>query len=261
SGIISFILCAGILFVIFWFDKSITSVNELRARVNQPILGELDHMDNNADLKDVWTTKELSPSISNFKNQMRSIRFEIKKDLLYKKDKVLGITSINSGEGKTFFSLSLAYSFAMLNKKVLIIDGNFDKPDLSDSISSKIFIEDYIKNKFLPTDSLITILANRGGDFSLFEMIEEQNIAAFFEELKSKFDIIVVDTTSLRSLNKAKEWLMYTDKHIGVFKYGETFTENKNKYADYLNANGNYLGWVFNNVKREQKSSFISLKG
>jgi len=251
SGIISFIFCAGILFVIFWLDKSITSATELEAKTNQPILGELDHVNHSLTLKDVWTNNELSPEVSKFKNQMRSIRFEIKKDLLYKNDKVLGITSMADGEGKTFFAINLAYAFAMLNKKVLLIDGNFDKPDLSDNMITKVYLEDYIKNKFLPNDSLITLLSNKGGDFSLFEVIEEQNISNFFNELKDKFDIIIIDTCSLKSMNKAKEWLMYSDKFLSIFKQGKTFADNKTKYAEYLASKENYLGWVFNDVKKE----------
>lgn len=259
SGIISFIFCAGILFVIFWFDKSVTSLSELKNLTKQPVLGELDHIDAGADLKETWINKDAHSLTANFKNQMRSLRFEIKKNLLYKNDKVLGITSMSNSEGKTFFSLNLAYSFAMLNKRVLLIDGDFDNPNLSESVnSSKIYLEDYIKNKYLPTDSLITVLANKGGDLSLFETIDESNIQTFLDELKDKFDIIIVDTCSLKSMNKAKEWLMYTDKYLGVFKYGKTLADNKIEYTEYLGQSNKYLGWVFNDVKKEKKNSIFS---
>ncbi|WP_026903390.1 exopolysaccharide transport family protein [Pedobacter glucosidilyticus] len=253
SGIISFIFCVAILLVIFLFDKSISTAKELALVTKQPILGELPKINNLSDLKDIWTEKDLDDDKLLFKKQMRSIRFEIKKDLLYKKDKVLGITSIDHKEGKTFFSLSLAYSFAMLGKKVLLIDGNFDHPSISESVVTKVYLEDFSASNQIYSDTIITILANKGGDLSLLEVIKEEEITQFFDDLKSKFDIILIDTCALKDLNKAKEWLVYTDKNIGVFKFGNSLPEEKIEHCDYLVSNPNYLGWIFNKVEKNPK--------
>lgn len=253
SGIVSFVFSVAILLLLFLFDKSISSSKELFVATQKPILGELININQINDLKEIWTENDLDQDRLLFKKQMRSIRFEIKKDLLYKKDKILGITSIDYQEGKTFFSLNLAYAFAMLSKKVLLIDGNFDHPSISESVTTKIYLEDFAKTKTIESDTIITILANKGGDLSLLEVIYEDDIPDLLNTLRNTFDIILVDTSALQDLNKAKEWLIYTDKNIGVFKFGNSLSDEKLEHSDYLVSNPDYLGWIFNKVEKETK--------
>jgi succinoglycan biosynthesis transport protein ExoP len=74
------------------------------------------------DLKKLWDV-EHRDKMKLFKELIRSIRFEIDQEL--RGEKVLGITSLGDHEGKTVLAISLAYSYSMINKKVLLIDGNF----------------------------------------------------------------------------------------------------------------------------------------
>jgi succinoglycan biosynthesis transport protein ExoP len=103
--------------------------------------------------------------MKNFKELIRSIRFEIDQEL--RGEKVLAITSLDQQEGKTILAISLAYSYSMINKKVLLIDGNFSNPTVSQTAQPKVYLEEFFKNNPDNYDTLpayTNVMGNRGGD-------------------------------------------------------------------------------------------------
>ncbi len=186
--------------------------------------------------------------MQHFKELLRSIRFEIDQEL--KGDKVLAITSLGSGEGKTLLATSLAYSYAAINKKVLLIDGNFHNPAISETLQPKLFVEDYFRSSSYierDNDNAISVLGNRGSDVTLLEINDEKNIQTEFNELKSRYDIILIDLPPLDSLNQSKEWLLFSNKAIAVFEANKSVSKSQGQYIDYLkNLNTKFAGWVLN---------------
>jgi Mrp family chromosome partitioning ATPase len=165
--------------------------------------------------------------------------------------KLLMVTSLASGEGKTLFALSLAYAYSMINKKVLLIDGNFENPRIKAEGELDVFFEDYINGNItvekISKESKINILPNKGGDVSLFELSDENNIKEKLNSLKTAYDIIIVEITSLNTLNKSKEWILFADKVVGVFEANQSLSFFKKELIDYLKTLDNkFIGWVMN---------------
>ena len=252
SGIISFIFCLVVLFIIFFFDNSIKQPKELANKTQMTVLGHLNLINaSTLDLKQLWSSSNESPQMLKFKDLLRSIRFEIDQELAG--SKVLVINSMRQQEGKTLFALSLSYAYTMINKKVLLIDGNFINPGISKAINSQTFINDYlngkIKNFGKDTDSLISVLGNPGGDISLLEITSQEIIRERFNKLKAEFDVIIIEASSLDTLNKSKEWVLFADKVLTVFEANQNVTIAKKQYIDYLNANNaKFIGWILNKV-------------
>ena len=97
-------------------------------------------------------------------------------------------------------------------------------------------------------------MGNRGGDKSLLEVIDEDTIQERMAALKSKFDIILIEAPALSALNKAKEWILFSDKTIGVFEANQTLTTEKKQHLNYLNSiNGQFIGWILNKVVSTEK--------
>ena len=72
-------------------------------------------------------------------------------------------------------------------------------------------------------------------------------MAEKMEELKTKFDIILVETAALSEMDKAKEWLQFTGRAVAVYEKGRTITEAKKPGVAYLESMGNtFAGWVLN---------------
>lgn len=255
SGIISFVFCLVVLFVLFFIDNSISSAKELANKTQLPVLGQLKMMNGeNVNLKKIWSDLPVNSEGHYFKESLRSVRFEMESAL---KGKILSISSLRHSEGKTLLAISIAYAFKMTGKRVLLIDGNFRNPDISRSAEAEVFVEDYFKGApdsvITRLDPSVTIMANRGGDKSVLEIADASRIKNKFDQLKDSFDIIIIETPSLY-YNEAKEWINFSDDVVLVYEAGKSITESNTSYIQYLKGlNGKLAGWIFNKAGRDNE--------
>jgi archaellum biogenesis ATPase FlaH/capsular polysaccharide biosynthesis protein len=254
--LVSLILVLVGLFIAFYFDDSITSSNELADHTNQVVLGSIPLLANSLiQLKALWgeTFKE-NVSMLSFREMLRSCRFEIENEM--GGSKILLINSLSNGEGKSFFSMSLAYAFLMIKKRVLLIDGNFSNPVISKETETEFFIEDFLSgkkhfNSDRPNNEIV-VLGNKGGDTSLLEISNSENIEAKFNQLKDSFDIIIIESEGLTSFNKSKEWIFFSEKVLTVFESGRKITLQRKQSVDYLTGlKDKFIGWIFNRDENE----------
>jgi succinoglycan biosynthesis transport protein ExoP len=253
SGIISFAFCLFVLFVLFYFDNSIKKSQDLADQTNLPVLGNLGLLSGNMlDFSKIWNENDHQPESKRFKNQLRSARFEIDSSL--GNNQIVAVTSISSKEGKTLFAVSLAYAYSMVNKKVALIDANFDNPAITTMLHPTIFLEDYFKDDglYLGNSSSIMAIGNRGGDNSLFEVGTHAVITQKLAQLKNDFDIIIIECPALESMNKAKEWIVVADKVVGVYETYGNISEHKKVHVAYLRKlEQKFIGWILNKQKKE----------
>ena len=126
AGAGSFILCISILFMISMLDFTIITTSQLERATESKALGILNLIpENNRVIKDIWNNKDGNKDDELYRELLRSLRFELNNKLEEDQSKILGVTSLDSGEGKTFIAYSLAYAFAMTGKKVLLIADEF----------------------------------------------------------------------------------------------------------------------------------------
>ncbi|PQA56110.1 exopolysaccharide transport family protein [Siphonobacter curvatus] len=247
SGIISFVLCLLILFLVFYLDNSIHDAKQLANSTDIPVIGTLHKIDTSSDLTQLWHDPSPSKSVLTYRNALRSIRFELDHELTT--GKVIALTSLRPEEGKTTLLLSLAHAFAMINKRVLIVDGNFSSTHSTSLTPKAVYVEDFLHTT-MPLESLyvengIYSLSNNRGDYSLFELASETHIAAKIAELKSYFDVILIETPALETRNKAKEWIQFADKVVAVYEAHTTIRDSHTPGIQYLKSLGDTLvGWV-----------------
>jgi len=254
SGVISLFICLLVLFVLYYLDDNIKAPIDLVNKTQLPLLGSLNLIHGHApDLRKLWDV-ENRQKMKDFKELLRSVRFEIDQEL--KGQKVLAITSLGEGEGKTLVATSLAYAYSAINRKVLLIDGNFNNPTISKAIQPKVFAEDYFRNAtYIERDgSAISVIGNRGGDITLLEINDEKKILDDFSDLRSRYDIVLIDLPPLDSLNLSKEWILFSDKVVAVFEADKVLSRSQEQYVDYLkHLNRKFAGWILNKTKLEKK--------
>lgn len=256
SGFVSFFLCLGVIFILSMLDRSISTGRQLELVTKSKTVGVLNKIiGEERNMRNIWNDKEGNRNYEFFKDLLRSTRFEISSNMESDNAKILGVTSLISGDGKTFVAYSLAYAFAMTGKKVLLIADELTsaKPESKELTTSHNFQTFLIKRQ-IHTDDLITVMNKNIARNSLLELQNLKTLKAGFEVLKEEFDIIIIDVNSLHDINLAKEWLLFTEKNIAVFEAGNSIKDNDRPFVEYIKKQPGFLGWILNKVEFHKKA-------
>ncbi|CAM4052987.1 GumC family protein [Gillisia hiemivivida] len=150
---------------------------------------------------------------------------------------VLFVTSTVKGEGKTFAAFNLALTLANSGKKVLIMGGDLRNPQLQRyEMDSKDLkgISDYLVDASLSLPSLIKqsqlhsnldLLASGSIPPNPSELWRTAKANTMFEDLKSEYDYIVVDTAPVMLVTDTFLINKYADLTLYVVRAG--YTEKK----------------------------------
>ena len=251
AGFSSFMVCFSVLFLLFVLDRSIVTVGQLEQATGAKTLGLINFVEGTEkSIRNIWADKSSNSNYESFKDLLRSLRFEIGNVMDANGSKILGVTSLVDGEGKTFISYGLAYAFAMTGKKILLIadDQVFLKPDSKELSTSQNF-QKFLVKKVVHVEDLITVMNKTTEKDSLFEVQTVNTLKAGFEVLRNQFDLIIIDINSMGDMNISKEWLLFTEQTVGVYESGRPLNEADTKYIDYLKTHPGFIGWVLNKFK------------
>lgn len=121
---------------------------------------------------------------------------------------IIYITSSIKGEGKTFVSINLAITLSSFGKKVVLVGADLRNPQLHNSLDiKKVLVKgvtNYLHDSNLTVDDIIT--KNVEDDMNLdviisgiipqnpAELLSNGRFKTLLEELKSKYEYIIVDT-------------------------------------------------------------------
>ncbi len=171
--------------------------------------------------------------------------------------KTILVTSSLPGEGKTLVSLNLAGSFALNDKKTLVIDCDLRKPrvhqvfevdkhpGLTDYLFDRNSLEDVIRPTSVKNLSFITsgtIPPNPS------ELLGSQKMKDLLKEMNEKYDIVIIDSPPIVSVTDSEILFNVVDGTILIGKAQQTDIELFMKtYAKLYNMNShNFLGGVLN---------------
>ncbi len=123
--------------------------------------------------------------------------------MLGKDKKVIMFTSANPGSGKTFISANLSVSLAIQGKKVVAVDLDMRKSSLSKYINRpKPGVANYLSGQYdniedvVYKDSLckgLDVIPVGTTPPNPAELLDSDRLAALFNELREKYDYVVVD--------------------------------------------------------------------
>jgi uncharacterized protein involved in exopolysaccharide biosynthesis len=255
SGVSSFFVCFACILIVFLLDHTINNSRQLAQATQSVVLGTLPLLSNpDENIRDIWKNVNNDANLKVFKDLLRSLRFEISASFTKNNSKILGITSLEGNEGKSFIAGSLAYVFAMMGEKVLLIGGE-TKRVLSDSkavVVSQDF-ESFLVKRELQTEDLITVLNKNAANSSLLETQNTNSLKKGFDYLKDEFDVIIVDINSLKDINMAKEWLLFTEVNLTVFEAGRSISDGQKELITYIQEQPGFIGWVLNKTRLHEK--------
>ena len=107
-----------------YFNNKIIEKTDISKNTDAPILGTIGHSDYDSDISVFENPK------SSLAESFRSIRTNLQYFSNINSSKIISISSIMSGEGKTFCAINLASVIAMSHKKTLLIGFDLRKPKI-----------------------------------------------------------------------------------------------------------------------------------
>ncbi len=219
------------VFIIFFINNSIQNTEDISRLTKIPLIGVIGLSKDNTDLA------VFSKPKSALSESFRAIRSSLQ--YLYKQQnvangKTLMITSSVSGEGKTFCSLNIATVFALSEKKTVIIGLDLRKPKLFKefNLSNEVGIVNYlIKQKTIeeiinPTNiPFLDVILSGPIPPNPAEMIMSDGMKEMIEELKKKYDYIILDTPPVGLVSDALELAQYCDVTLYILR--QNFTKKE----------------------------------
>lgn len=226
-------LFLGIIFppVIMYIQKLLRNKFETREELEQitsiPVIGEM-CVDRSGKSLVVSPT-----STSSSAELFRLIRSNIMFVLNNVQDKVVLVTSSTSGEGKSFISINLAGSLALLHKRVLLVGMDIRKPRLAQylNVRPKFGLTQYLSSNDITLDQIIVheptlpgldvitagpVPPNPG------ELLISDKVDEMFHQLRKMYDYIVVDTAPIGMVSDTFTLNRLADASIFVCRVNST---------------------------------------
>lgn len=198
----------------------------------------------------------------------RGIRTSIEFSNLDKNLQVITVTSSMQNEGKSTVMANLAVSFANLDKKVLIMEGDLRNPSVHRmfNISNIKGLTDILLQNKVFADCVhctdvknLHVLTCGAIPPNPSEMLSSKKIRDFIESLREYYDYIFIDAPPIGIVTDAGIISTYTDGCIFVVGAGEADIEMAKVSKERLEKVGaNILGVVLNKFESSGASGYYN---
>lgn len=229
-----FLLGCGLIFLQrMMYGNGVTSASEIERETNVSVFSKIakTRMDNIPSYRErLFCLAAVAPENLSVE-QLRLLRSALEFSFLDAGNKVLLVSGISPGAGKSFVSMNLAYLFAMMGKKVLLVDADLRKSrlsekkaaGLSDILCGKSNLEDVVDKvcdgafEFLP-------IGKRNNNPN--ELLSSKNFEEFIKHSKESYDVVLVDTPPINLVADAQSIARYVDFALLVLRYRMDSIEN-----------------------------------
>ena len=192
-----------------------------------PIIGEIAH--NNSKETIVISNASRSPIAEMF----RLVRTNLHFAAIGKQNIVLLVTSSTNGEGKTFFSINLGASLAITGQRVILLDLNLRNPKVASELNlpEGLGLTNYLVANDISIDDIIRLSDSVPDLFVISagptppnpaELMMSSKFAHLIQNLKERFDYIIIDTPPVGQVADAFTLTSFVDFTIYIVRYRYT---------------------------------------
>ena len=263
---VALLFALALPFLILYLKKMLNTKfedqDELEEISDVPVVGHVHHNRHNRTL--VVTPTSTSSIVELFRYMRNNVQFMMPNQ----DDKVVLVTSSTSGEGKSFVSANLAASFALLDERVVIVGMDIRRPQLAESFGLNAVpgVTGYLAKSDLTIDDII----QRSQDIENLDVIVAGAIppnpgelllgkrtAQLFEELRARYDIIIIDSAPVAQVSDSFSLTKFADATIYVTRAGVT-KRNMVKFMNRLVAEKRLtnVGTVINDTKISKHNTY-----
>lgn len=250
----------GLLLPIFFvlikelFNNKISTIGDVKAIVDVPVIGEVVHHKFN----DMLVVKEGSRDA--FSEIFRLIRTNLRFLHRDNERKAILVTSSMSGEGKTSFTVNLGASLALADKKVIMLEFDIRRPKMLSGLGIKANkgITNYLIDDSVNLEDIIHPVPGYRNLYVISagpippnpsELVMSDKLGVMMDALKQEFDYILLDSSPVGQVADAFSFNRYIDNTIYMVRYNYTFKEQLHIIRDIVdNKKLNNLVVVMNDA-------------
>lgn len=252
--LIGLILPAGIIISLDVLNTTVKTKMHVDAATRVPVVGEISH---NLSDDNLIVANQSRSAIS---EQFRALRTNLSFYLKSKDEKVILLTSSMSGEGKSFTAINLGNILALAGNKVLLMEMDLRKPGLAIKlgIESNLGFSNYAIGKDIKIEDIIKPLAINENMFFIAsgplppnpaETIMSKHTKFLMDELKERFDYIILDAPPIGVIADAQLLASYADATLYLVRQGITQKSQLKIVEDlYQNNKMKNIGIVINDI-------------
>lgn len=190
---------------------------------------------------------------------LRSLRTSIKLSLLNKKNSIIAITGCSPGVGKSFIAANLAFLFADLNQKVLLIDADMRKghsyklvggnraPGLSEYLQTDRDFTSTVQE----VSENIDLMSTGNYPEKPAELLVTDKFQLLLHQVSEIYDLVIIDTPPVLAVTDAALILRYATTNLLVIGLEKDELKELQYVKNTLEKAGSQLhGAVYNNSKK-----------
>jgi polysaccharide biosynthesis transport protein len=208
---------------------------------------------------------------SRFSEGIRSIKCAADLNTLGRSSKVIGFVSALPNEGKSTVAMAFGQLVAMSGSRVIVVDCDLRNPTLShlfaqaadcgtvELLSGKASLDQVVWRdpvtglEFLPATPLDAPPAHS------YEILAAESTKRTFEELRTKYDWIVVDLSPLAPIVDVRATTQFIDAYVLIIEWGHTKVDVVERtLQEAPGVRENILGAVLNKVDLKQVHKYDS---
>lgn len=257
---------AGFTFIFFkdYFNKTVNSPEELMDAGFSVLswIPKVPGLKNNKSSELILSENDPNISVESFKTLRTRIQYSKLSDNI----KTILITSSSPGEGKTFVAANMAASFALANKRTVLVDCDLRKPRVHKLFKSKdgngltnyffgkcsieeIFKSTKIRNfEFIPAG---TIPPNPS------EIVGASQFSSFISDLREEYDYVIIDSPPILAVSDSEILSRTADASILVTRSNETELEWISKSVNLLqHEKDSFIGIILNQYNYKKADNY-----
>lgn len=260
-------LGVGYALVMNYFDRRVKSPEDIEGK-NINLLGWVPMVDTISDNGKKGTEFIIANKTDSVASEaFKAIRTRIRYSMIEGEAKTILITSSAPSEGKTTVAVNLAGSFALANKRTVIIDCDLRKPRVHSIFNQKRFpgFTDYFVGRATyeeierktELDNLSIITAGTIPP-NPSEILDSRGMKSFLKKLSTDFDIVVLDSPPVLTVTDSEILSRLVDETILVVSANQTDIDLMDKAVALLKRGeeSSFVGALLNNF--EIQSSYGS---
>lgn len=227
---IGFILAATIIFILHRLDDRLESPEEIEAKLEEPILGQLPEVDKKHYTEGYLLLSRMKAHTM-FAESLRGVRSSLLLSPEGSSKRMLAVTSAVPGDGKTTFTANFAITLANAGNKTLLIDadlrrgnvhGYFEQPlegGLAEVLQGKLSIKEATRETGI--NNLYFIRAGERPS-NPSELLIGPSTKELVKDLRAEFDYVIFDCPPLTAIDDTFSVATFLDGLFFVVRAGRT---------------------------------------